>query len=34
MTALCGLSDMPRHTQFGPLALLGDRVHQRDFFAP
>src|SRR5262245_10362790 len=34
MTDLFGLSDMTSNTQFAPLALLGYRLHQRDFFAP
>lgn len=34
MTKLFGLSDMKSHTQFAPLALLGYRLQQRDFFAP
>jgi hypothetical protein len=34
MTDLFGLSDMRSNTQFAPLALLGYRLHQRDFFAP
>jgi hypothetical protein len=34
MTNLLGLSDMKSNTQFAPLALLGYRLQQRDFFAP
>lgn len=34
MTDLFGLSAMTSNTQFAPLALLGYRLHQRDFFAP
>jgi hypothetical protein len=34
MTNLFGLSDMKSNTQFAPLALLGYRLQQRDFFAP
>ena len=34
MTKLFGLSDMKSNTQFAPLALLGYRLQQRDFFAP
>jgi hypothetical protein len=34
MPHLFGRSAMTSHTQFAPLALLGYRLHQRDFFAP
>jgi hypothetical protein len=34
MTDLFGLSTMASNTQFAPLALLGYRLHQRDFFGP
>jgi hypothetical protein len=34
MTDLFGLSTMASHTQFAPVALLGYRLHQRDFFGP
>jgi hypothetical protein len=34
MTNRLGLSDMKSNTQFAPLALLGYRLQQRDFFAP
>ena len=34
MTNRLGLSDMKSHTQFAPVALLGYRLQQRDFFAP
>jgi hypothetical protein len=34
MTDLFGLSEMTSNTQFAPLALLGYRLHQRDFLAP
>jgi len=34
MTNLLGLSDMKSNTQFAPLALLGYRLQQQDFFAP
>ena len=34
MTNLLGLSDRKSQTQFAPLALLGDRLQQRDFCAP
>jgi hypothetical protein len=34
MTNLFGLSEMNSNTQFAPLALLGYRLQQRDFFAP
>jgi hypothetical protein len=32
MTDLFGLSTMASNTQFAPLARLGYRLHQRDFF--
>ena len=34
MTNLLGVSDMKSNTQVAPLALLGYRLQQRDFFAP
>ncbi len=34
MTNLFGLSEMNSNTQVAPLALLGYRLQQRDFFAP
>jgi hypothetical protein len=34
MTDLFGLSTMASNTQLAPLALLGYRWHQRDFFGP
>jgi hypothetical protein len=34
MMNLFGLSEMTSNTQFAPLALLGYRLQQRDFFAP
>jgi hypothetical protein len=34
MRRLFGLSDMKSNTQWAPLALLGYRLQQRDFFAP
>lgn len=34
MTDLFGLSTMASNTQFAPLARLGYRLHQRDFFGP
>jgi hypothetical protein len=34
MTDLFGISTMASNTQFAPLALLGYRLHQRDFFGP
>ena len=34
MTDLFGLSDRSSNTQFAPVALLGYRLLQRDFFAP
>lgn len=33
MTTLLGLSEMKSNTQFAPLAVLGYRLQQRDFFA-
>jgi hypothetical protein len=34
MSQLLGLSKMKNNTQWVPLALLGYRLQQRDFFAP
>ncbi len=34
MSRLLGLSEMKSNTQWAPLALLGYRLQQRDFFAP
>jgi len=34
MSQLLGLSAMKSNTQWVPLALLGYRLQQRDFFAP
>jgi hypothetical protein len=34
MTDLFGLSTMASNTQFAPVARLGYRLHQRDFFGP
>ena len=34
MSQLLGLSAMQSHTHYAPLALLGYRLQQRDFFAP
>jgi len=34
MSQLLGLAKMKNNTQWVPLALLGYRLQQRDFFAP